>query len=82
MKIPAGISVALACMAMLAPACAQTSAAQDARTQAGSSVNTLPTVTVTDAQNATRPGALADDIVKTESIGAAEIKNSAPELER
>ena len=86
MKIPAGISVALACMAILAPACAQTSVApaQDARTQGASSVNTLPTVTVTDAQNATRPGALADDIVKTESIGAAEIKNSGaanlPEL--
>ena len=41
----------------------------------------LPTVTVTNAAALAKPGALRDDITKTESIGAQEIKNSgAPNL--
>ena len=48
------------------------------------SAGTLPTVTVTNASATTQPGALRDEVVKTESISAQEIKNSGaanlPEL--
>jgi len=59
-------------------------APQTSQTTSSDVVKTLPSVTVTDAQNATKPGALLNEIVKTESISAQEIKNSGaanlPEL--
>ena len=80
MKLSKRLICGLAWAALGLPAFSQV--APDAPDPA--SARTLPTVTVTNTPTATRPGALRDEVVKTESISAQEIQNSGaanlPEL--
>ena len=79
---------ALTCAALVLPAHSQVAQnGQDpmpSQPVAGDEIQTLPTVTVTNNPAMTKPGALRDEIVKTESISAQEIQKSGatnlPEL--